>query len=175
MTQRLVLVCGKSTTGKSATLRNLRNPEGVLYLNYEAGKDLPFPAKFTQQTITDPLQTVPMFKLAEDQGDACHTIVGDSATFMMDMFESIYVLPHAGTKQGMTAWGDYAQYFKQLMQKTVAESTKNVIITAHTLTTLNEADGFMETAVPIKGSLKNNGIEAYFSCIVSTKKITFLK
>ena len=29
----------------------------------------------------------------------------------------------------------------------------------------------MKTSVPIKGSLKNNGIEAYFSTVVSTKKM----
>jgi ABC-type polar amino acid transport system ATPase subunit len=33
----LVLVCGKSATGKSVSLRNLNKPEGVFYLNCEAG------------------------------------------------------------------------------------------------------------------------------------------
>jgi len=57
------------------------------------------------------------------------------------------------------------------MQKTIAESTKNVIVTAHTHTQLNEQDGFMQTCVPIKGSLKNNGVESYFSCVISTKRM----
>jgi hypothetical protein len=30
----------------------------------------------------------------------------------------------------------------------------------------------MRTSVPVKGSLKNNGIEAYFSTVVSTKRTT---
>lgn len=30
----------------------------------------------------------------------------------------------------------------------------------------------METKVPVKGSLKNNGIEAYFSTVISTKKVS---
>ena len=33
----LVLLCGKSATGKSASLMELANPEGVMYLNCEAG------------------------------------------------------------------------------------------------------------------------------------------
>lgn len=33
----LVLICGKSATGKSASLMNMDNPEGVMYLNCEAG------------------------------------------------------------------------------------------------------------------------------------------
>ena len=86
----------------------------------------------------------------------------------MDMFESIYVLPSTNT---MKSWGDYAQYFKKLMQQYVAKSSKNIVFTAHTKTALNEAAMAMETKVPIKGALANQGIEAYFSCIVSTKKV----
>lgn len=33
----LVLLCGKSAAGKSASLMGLKNPEGVMYLNCEAG------------------------------------------------------------------------------------------------------------------------------------------
>ena len=36
----LVLVSGKSASGKSASLRALDNPEGVIYLNCENGKKL---------------------------------------------------------------------------------------------------------------------------------------
>ena len=37
----LVLLCGKSSAGKSASLRDIKNPEGVIYLNCESGKKLP--------------------------------------------------------------------------------------------------------------------------------------
>ena len=86
----------------------------------------------------------------------------------MDMYESVHVLTSSNTMQ---AWGNYAQFFKNLMQQYVSSSTKNVIITAHTMTVLNDSAMIMETKVPIKGSLKNQGIEAYFSTIVSTKKV----
>jgi hypothetical protein len=33
----LVLLCGKSATGKSASFMELNNPEGVVYANCEAG------------------------------------------------------------------------------------------------------------------------------------------
>ena len=49
----LVLICGESSTGKSASLMNLRNPEGVMYLNTEANKKLPFPAKFMKNKAHD--------------------------------------------------------------------------------------------------------------------------
>jgi len=42
----LVLVSGASGTGKSASLMNIKNPEGVMYLNCESNKKLPFRSKF---------------------------------------------------------------------------------------------------------------------------------
>ena len=163
----LVLLCGKSATGKSTSLMGMENPEGVMYLNCEAGKKLPFKAKFKQYTITDPLQINEAFDAAEGMPDV-HTIVVDSLTYLLDMYESNYVL---SSTNGMQAWGQFAQYFKVLMQHYVAKSTKNVIFTAHTADTLNEGEMVMETKVPVKGSLKNNGIESYFTIVIASKKV----
>ena len=163
----LVLLCGKSATGKSASLMGLENPEGVMYLNAESGKKLPFRAKFKQYTITDPHQVFEAFDAAEGMADI-HTIVIDSLTYLLDMYESLYVLNSANT---MKAWGDFSQYFKTLMQQKVASSSKNVIFTAHTSDTLNEGEMVMETKVPVKGSLKNNGLESYFTVVIASKKV----
>jgi hypothetical protein len=164
----LALICGKSASGKSASLMGLTNPEGVMYLNCEAGKRLPFKSKFKQYVITDPLQVYEAFDHAESQDDI-HTIVVDSLTYLLDMYESVHVLTSSNT---MKAWSEFGQYFKNLMQVYVARSSKNVIFTAHTLDNLNEAEMVMETKVPVKGSLKNNGIESYFSVVISSKKVS---
>lgn len=162
----LLLVCGESSTGKSVSLVNLEN---VLYLNCESGKKLPFkPKTFIQKTITDPYQVYEAFTWAEEQ-DEIKTIVIDGLNYLMDMYESVHVLNATNTMQ---AWGNYAQFFKNLMQQYVASSSKAVIFTAHTKTALNDKNMIMETKVPIKGSLANQGIESYFSCVVSTKKMT---
>ena len=145
----------------------LQNPEGVMYLNCESGKRLPFKSKFKQYVITDPLQVIEAFDHAESQKDV-HTIVVDSLTYLMDMYESVYVLNATNT---MKAWGDFSQFYKTLMQQKVARSTKRVIFTAHTSDTLNENEMTVETKVPVKGSLKNNGIESYFSVVISSKKV----
>lgn len=163
----LVLLCGKSATGKSASLMGLEKPEGVLYLNCEAGKKLPFKAKFIQKVVTDPLQINEAFDYAETQPQI-HTIVIDSLTYLLDMYESNYVL---NSTNSMKAWGDFAQYYKTLMQQYVARSTKSVIFIAHTMDTLNESEMLMETKVPVKGSLKNNGIESYFTIVIASKKV----
>lgn len=163
----LVLLCGKSATGKSASLMGLSDPDGVLYLNCESGKRLPFKAKFMQKTVTDPLQIQEAFDWAESQPKV-HTIVVDSLTYLLDMYESLYVI---GSTNTMQAWGQFAQYFKVLMQQYVARSTKRVIFIAHTADTLNESEMIMETKVPVKGSLKNNGIESYFTVVIASKKV----
>ena len=130
-------------------------------------KRLPFKTKFKQYVITDPLQVIEAFDHAESQENV-HTIVIDSLTYLMDMYESMYVLNASNT---MKAWGDFAQFYKTLMQQKVAGSTKRVIFTAHTTDTLNENEMAVETKVPVKGSLKSNGIESYFSLVIASKKV----
>ena len=165
---QLVLVGGESGTGKSASLRKLRNQEKKMYLNCEAGKRLPFKNNFKNFTITDPYQVHEAFDHAYEN-PAYDTIIIDSSTFLMDMFETQYVLGAADTMKG---WSNYAQFWKVLMQEKVAASDKAVIILAHVRADLDEKAMEMKTSVPIKGALKNNGIEAYFSTVVSTKKVS---
>ena len=93
------MLCGKSAAGKSASLKDLDKPEGVMYLNCEAGKRLPFKTKFKQYVITDPLQINEAFTAAESMPEV-HTIVVDSLTYLLDMYESVYVLP---SSNGMKA------------------------------------------------------------------------
>lgn len=163
----LVLLCGKSATGKSASLMGLKNPEGVMYLNCESGKRLPFRSKFKEYTCTDPHQIYEGFTAAESMPEI-HTIVVDSLTMLMELYESVYVINSANT---MKSWGDYAQYYKNLMQQYVAKSSKNVIFIAHTSDSINESEMVMETKVPVKGSLKGTGLEAYFSLVIYSKKV----
>lgn len=162
---QLVLISGKSATGKSMCLRNLEN---VLYLNCESGKKLPFkPKGFKEVVITDPYQVYEGFEFAETKPEIQYIVI-DGLNYLMDMYESVHIIGSSNTMQG---WSNYAQFFKNLMQQYVAKSTKNVIFTAHTKTVLNQAEMEMETCVPIKGSLANQGIESYFSTVVSTKKV----
>lgn len=168
MNNNIILISGKSSTGKSFCLRNLSPQEGVIYLNCESNKSLPFRNKFKSLTITDSYQIYDAFLEAEEMDDV-HTIVIDTATFMMDIHESVHVLPSNDTQK---AWGGYAQFFKLLMSQYVAASTKRIIILAHTSDIQNKAEMVMETMVKVKGSLMNQGVESYFSQVISTKKMS---
>jgi len=168
LNDHLVMISGQSATGKSASLRNLKGGAKVMYLNCEAGKRLPFRNKFDSYVITDPYEVHDAFDHAQDNPDF-EGIIVDTQTFLMDMYESVHVINSSKTMQ---AWGDYAQFFKKLMQDKVAKSDKWVIFTAHTRTDLDEATSTMHTKIPVKGALQNNGIESYFSTVVSTKRMT---
>lgn len=171
MNDHLVLIGGKSAAGKSAALMQLQHPEGVMYLNCENGKKLPFKSHFKEFTITDPLQVYEAFDAAETMPEV-HTIVVDTVTYLMDMYENLYVLNSANS---MKSWGEYGQYLKRLMQQYVAKSTKNVIFLAHTSDILNETDMIMETMVKVKGSIMNVGVESFFSTVISCKKMPLSK
>lgn len=134
----------------------------------EAGKRLPFKNKFRSARVDDPMQVIQAFDYAIEHKDEVEGIIIDSLTFLMEQFESKYVLTAPNT---MKAWSDYQQFFKFLMQDKVIKFGKPVIFTAHTQRILNENTGEFEVSVPIKGALKGNGLEAYFSCIVAAKKI----
>jgi len=166
----LVLVSGPSATGKSTSLMFMDNPEGVMFLACEP-KKLPFKSKFMDLKVLDPLQVYEAMDEAEKMPEV-HTIVIDTLTFLTDMYESQYVINSTNT---MKAWGDYAQFVKNLMQVYVNRSTKNVIFLAHTRQIMNESEMVMETKVPIKGSLANVGIESFLSTVLSTKKVQLKK
>lgn len=163
-----VLICGESATGKSTSLRNIENPEGVLYLNCEVNKSLPFRSKFKEITIVDPMQVYQAFTQAESREDI-HTIVIDSLTFLMSMFETVYI---NNAKDTRAAWGNYQKFFKELMYNYIAKSSKRIVVLAHTSDTIDMDRGVMITQVPVKGALKELSIEAFFSIIVVSKKVT---
>lgn len=163
----LVMIAGETGTGKSMSLMGMRQDPGILYLNCESGKKLPFKDKFLKVTITDPLDIYAAFEDAEEMDDI-HTIVIDTATYMMNMFESVHVI---GSDNTMQQWGAYAQFWKNLMQFYVAKSSKNVIILAHTAEVYDKEEMTNKVVVPVKGSLAKEGLESYFSCLIATKKM----
>lgn len=168
---QLVMVCGESGSGKSASLMNIREQPRWLYLNCEAGKRLPFRNQFQIFNIQNPYDVHEGFDFGTGNAEVSGIII-DTATFMMDMFETQFIV---GAANGQKAWGDYAQFWKVLLQQKVVAFGKPVVILAHTRTELDEASMEQRTSVPVKGSLKGNGLEAYFSTVVSTKKMQLTK
>lgn len=94
---QLVLICGVSASGKSASLRNLRNQDKWLFMNTEAGKRLPFKNKFRSARVSDPYEVLQAFDYAIEHRDEVEGVIIDSLTFLMDQYESKYVLTSSNT------------------------------------------------------------------------------
>lgn len=174
---RLVLIGGMATMGKSASLLPLNNPEGVMYLNAE-GKQLPFRSKFKELKIVDPLQVYEAYTYATDpeKGKSFHTVVLDSLTFLMDMYEQQYIVDNPpinaqGKKDTLAGWGNYAMFGRRLFLDHMARCPKNKIVLGHTKEVYNKDEMVRETKVDVKGSLNGKGIEAFFSTVINAKRV----
>lgn len=164
-----ILISGESGVGKSFSLMNIRGQEGVLYLNCEGGKPLPFNNKFKRVTIDDPLEIFDLLeKVKADAKNRYHTIVIDTISFMMNRYESLHVLGAANT---MAAWGNYGQFFPKLIYDYIAPLEQHVIMLGHLEAVLNEETGRTDYKVPVKGNLNKNGLEAYFTTVLNARKV----
>lgn len=164
-----VLICGASGDGKSFSLMNMRDPKGIVYINCEGGKPLPFKSKFKEITIDDPVEIFGLLdQINNDPQGRFHTIIIDTVSFMMNRYESVHVIGAANT---MAAWGAYGQFFPKLIYDYVAKGRAFVIMLGHLDATLNETTGRTDYSVPVKGALKKNGLEAYFTTVLNCKKL----
>ena len=152
--RRIALIMGPPAHGKSMSLRNLKNPERKVVFNTDR-KELPFKSKFRNVHINDPYEVLTyMDQIAQQPDDVVDTIIIDTITFLMDMFETKYVVNSANTQ---TAWGQYAQFYKQVIDKALA-SNKTIIVLAHEKKVMNDSEMVLETKVPVKGSVGHTGV-----------------
>lgn len=166
---QLILICGYSGSGKSYSLKNIRNQDKWLYLNTEAGKKLPFKNQFKNIRIVDPKEVLSYFDAAIVAGDKSEGIIIDSIDFLMNMFEAKYIKTAADTRK---AWGNYQTFFEQIFQDKIIRYGKPVIIIAHVADSYDEKTLDTKTSIPVKGALKNISIEAYCSFLIYAEKMT---
>lgn len=166
----IVLVMGKPNTGKSTSLRNLKNQESMIYLNTDL-KALPFKSKFLKTIdVADAMDVIGYIQQIEEVPTVTGAVL-DTITFLMSMYERQYVLNATNTQK---AWGDYGNFYRDFIHA-IKSGTKDYAILAHEDTILNEQTMQMESKVPVKGSVGKTGVEADFTTILSTKEISVKK
>jgi len=171
---KMFLICGYSATGKTASLRTIKNQEDWIYFGCEAGKGVPFKHNFTYVPIIDPMDLLAtMEEIIEDEKDPNNKpyqgIIIDSLDFLMNQFESMYCYNVQDSRKG---WQDYGQYFKKLLQETLVKWNKPVICIAHLQTDMQDETNVMLSHAPIKGALKGTLIEAYFNIVIYARKMS---
>lgn len=166
--KNLVLILGKPNTGKSASLRNLPQ-KTMAYLNADL-KEIPFQSNFASSVeIADALEVLDYIDAIEEEAGITGGVL-DTITFLMQMYERQYVVPFAGTKTGQSAWGDYGNFYRNMIHKLKAGS-KNYAILAHEASEYNELNSRIDSYVPIKGAVGKVGVEADFTTILSSKQM----
>jgi len=170
--KNIVLVMGPPNTGKSTSLRNLPQ-EKMVYLNTDL-KETPFRSNFMVNIeVPDAYDVLAYIAEIESNPDVSGAVL-DTITFLMSMYERQYVVPRAGTKQGQQAWGDYGNFYREVIHA-IKAGTKDYAILAHQETKYDEASLSNNTTVPIKGAVGKVGVEADFTTILSTKQMPVAK
>lgn len=167
--KNIVLVVGRPSSGKSASLMKL--PQGEMaYLNTDL-KELPFADKFLANVeVSDAVDVVSYIQEIESNVQITGAVL-DTLTFLMSMYERQYVVNAAN---GQKAWGDYGNFYRDLIHA-IKSGTKNYAILAHEDVALNEQTAQMESRVPVKGAVGRTGVEADFTTILSAKQMPIKK
>ena len=173
-----ILIEGASGSGKTSSLANLPNPETVLFLNCE-GKELPYKHDFCEFRITDPFQVHAALNKLINKEKFKHPKTGemvdisvvilDSFTFLMDMYEAMYVVTSDDTRG---AWGTYAVFIRETMLNKVSKLDIPFVATCHILINDDMEEMQKVSRSAIKGSIgKGNGLESYFTTVVYAKRM----
>lgn len=153
--------------GKTSSLKYFPDHSRVLYLNCE-GKPLPFKNNFREKKITDP-KVIPLLINKVETNPDIDTVIVDTITYMMARYESVYVNTSANSQK---EWGNYYEYFSNLLLDTCVKSSKNIIMLGHTVDIYNEESMTMDTQVKVKGALMNQGIESFFTDVLTAKRVS---
>lgn len=166
--KNVVLIAGPPNTGKSTSLRNLPTEE-MVYLNAD-NKEIPFRSKFLANAPIADAEHVLAFVQEIEANPKCKGGVLDTITFLMALYERMYVVPFAGSPKGQQAWGDYGNFYRKVVHA-IKTGSKNYAIMAHLETKLNEQSMRMESAVPIKGAVGKIGVEADFTTVLYSMQV----
>lgn len=164
--KNILLIEGKATTGKSTSLKNLKNQDKKAYLNCDK-KELPFKDNFKiSQYVTKPTDIIPIIQRLE-KAKSIDMIIIDTLTHLISQYEEKFV---AYLEDSYDGWKFYKTFYLNFIN-TIKDGSKDYAILAHVYDLYNEAEKIIETKIPVKGSLSKIGAEADFTTIVSTKRM----
>lgn len=166
----ILMIMGRPNNGKTASLRNLKNPQEYVYFNTDL-KDLPFPGKFAKDVPIVVATDILDYIAQVEQAPTIKGAVLDTLTFLMSMYERQFVVPAVNTQ---AAWGAYGNFYRDFIHA-IKAGTKDYVIFAHEDSVYNETNMSMDVRVPIKGSVGKVGVEADFCTILAAKQVPIRK
>lgn len=169
ISKNIILIMGRPNTGKTASMRNLPMEE-VAYLSADL-TDISCHAKDINEIKIKESKQVPNYINKCEANAKINYIVLDTLTSLMGMYERQHVIPKAGTKEGMSAWGDYGTFYGNSIHALKAGS-KHTIVFAHDEARYDEDTMEIVSKVPIKGAVGKIGAEKDFSIILTTRLVS---
>lgn len=164
--KNIVMILAKPASGKTWSLKEMKNPEGICYANCDL-KELPFKSEMNEEWISDPMDILPLVEAIENE-ESIHTGVIDTVNHLMEMYETQYVLSSNDTR---AAWGQYGAFYKDMLHS-IKSGTKDYALMCHTEVKENEETGQSETKGAIKGAVGRRGIEGDMTTVLMAKRIT---
>jgi hypothetical protein len=168
--KRIVLIVGEERTGKSRSLKTLRDPKTIAYANCDC-KDLTFKDDFSyHEQFTDPADLMDFIDAVEDDEDI-ETIIIDTITYLMRSFK-IHHIDKA--VDGRNGWGLLQKYYNALMLKLKATHL-NVIIIGHVYEYTDESTGAIKSKMDFQGSIARSPIGDFTTVLESKSHIVTKK
>jgi hypothetical protein len=161
------MIRGESGAGKSMSARDFPDHGRIINMICDSNKKPPFKNNFKNVVIVDPIEVLEYFDDIQ-QTTKYDAVLLDTVTFLMQKYESQYVV---GSANGQVAWGNYAQFFKTLMEQKCSTCPIDVVVYAHSSSVFDAKKGQFNISAPVKGSLKDTKLEAYFTTVLSAKSV----
>lgn len=168
----VLCIMGLTGDGKTATCESLDSKDTV-YFNLEpAGNPLPFLAKKLRQfPVADPKELIAHMLNAANSGKF-KTIIIDSQTVMMSVYEVLYVST-ASPKEKWDRWADYGNLHSNfgLVLGTIKALGINIVVLNHMTYEKDEDGEVTREYANIKGASAKIGIAAAYTNIMRAKRM----
>ena len=167
--KKVLLINGRSSTGKTFSLRRLVQEHGdkIAYIDADGKHALPFKGKkkIAKYVIPkDPLE-VPAGLRALEQDDSIEYIIIDTLSHLLRVLEQKHVI---ASDDSRGAWGKiYQATLYDIIDFATHQSSKTYIFMSHIM----EGDienGKIPVKAFVKGSTKSVGIESFFNFVIYT-------
>ena len=159
--KHIVLIVAKPSSGKTYSLRSLKNPKSVALFNCDR-KSTPFKNDFSVDLdIGNPKDILDYIDQCESNPNI-KTIVLDTVTYLMRTFKIKFIDESSDSR---SAWGDYQKFYNKLMDK-IKGGKKNYIVMAHITDVYNEEDEVYESQVVMQGAIAKLGIQGDYATVL---------
>lgn len=155
-------ITGRANTGKTTSLRHLKNIEGVLRINCDVSQmDMPFISNIKKVNLNNPLEIFGIIEAAKND-NKIHTIVIDTLTSLVNLYTE-RVFPTLESAYG-NQWKEFTAFFNKLLVTALPDTKKVCIVIAHSVP--EEDNKIIYSNVALSGQLGKKGFASFFDLLV---------